>query len=208
MDHEAWKIKIPMNGAKLVRHAELVHPLAGEMNNLQLGMIREKRDAVESSYNDGYADGLAQGRHELQLKIEEFSRLESDWYKSILQTIPQVLEESLPQLVELAVSVAEVFISRQKVDYEKLESDIQSGISNLSDSTGLEICMNSMDVEMLQASGSRLFERTDEQGKRIELKVSSEVSAGGFLLNCRMGAVDYTREKRIEKIHQVLEVGL
>lgn len=68
--------------------------------------------------------------------------------------------------------------------------------------------MYSMDVEMLQASGSGLFERTDEQGKRIELKVSSEVSAGGFVLNCRMGSVDYTREKRIEKIHQVLEVGL
>lgn len=106
------------------------------------------------------------------------------------------------------MSVAEVFISHEKVDYAKLESDIQSGISNLSDSSGLEICMYSMDVEMLQASGSGLFERTDEQGKRIELKVSSEVSAGGFVLNCRMGSVDYTREKRIEKIHQVLEVGL
>jgi flagellar biosynthesis/type III secretory pathway protein FliH len=200
-----WKVKLPLKGHGRITGAVVAHPLEGKLAALTEGHRQEVEQVRGDAYEQGYRAGLAEGEKKLAEARSRFEDYEVRILEEIRQSVPGFLEEAVPALTELAFEVAAKFVDRKAVDTTWLEEEISGGIAKLTDNSGVEVRMNQSDLEMLSKAGAGILERTDDAGERIPFKASSQVESGGFVLQCRMGTMDFTRETRFRRIRQLME---
>lgn len=166
--------------------------VAGHEQGLQEGVVAGTR----TGHEEGLQQGLAAGKTKINQEVEHLRKLMSELVEPINEQRKQVELATL----NVALALARTIIHRElKLD----SSSIQSALSNIYQTlpkmdSGLILSINPAD----QIHLDRALETVESS---IELKQDPKITVGGFLLETSNQLIDYTIEKRFQKVvHEML----
>lgn len=137
-------------------------------------------DMLQSSYDDGFAQGYAEGSKALRdTKIVELSNLVS----SITQATPPPQEDSLEnEIYGLSIDIARVLLQRElRTEPDALAQLVKAGLQQLPSNTGgpKQIYLHPLDAQMVKQELQELPDTSflvDESLQRGQCRIQSESS--------------------------------
>jgi flagellar biosynthesis/type III secretory pathway protein FliH len=169
---------------------------------------REKEEILQQAFQEGYNNGLAQGKQEgMNLVAEEGSRLREEAFSVLDEArkrVRQIVMDQEKEIISLAVSIAEKIINRLLEDESK---DIAVAVA--------ENALRSFNkketvvIRVNEADYPALFERKEllqEAGKIADLIILKDpgVEKGGCVLQSNQKIVDAQLHSQIEEIKRIL----
>jgi flagellar assembly protein FliH len=150
--------------------------------------VRESRDA---GYRDGEAAGRVQGGAALQPVLEKLARA----IQEIAALRPQIMRDSVAELVDLSVSIARRILHRElSVDPAALEGLVGGALQRL---PAQEICRIRIHPE-LEAGVRQALARDGREG--LPLIADGTLERGAILVETARGKVDASLETQLAEI--------
>lgn len=190
-----------------VENVTCEHPSEIKLTNQTAQFKSELRRESEESYQRGYQDAVNLGSIENQKLMDAFEKIELDFLYQVSGAIEGFVDQMRPQLVELALKIAQKFVEESAVDRDFLESEVKAALDNLHDEDNLEVLLHDSDYEAFSKNGSRLFRQEPGDKQCTMFRKSPSVKAGEFMIKGNLGTHDYTRSTRFKLIARELEVA-
>ena len=174
------------------------------------------KEQAESIIADAQADaehirsqaqvlGLAQGKRESTEELIPSLVAFGDAGQSLIVLEEQLISRYTPELVRLALEIAEKVIGGAlQADPAVVASILERAKRQVVEAREIRIWLNPKDMEILSNLRPDLVQVGTEGGRRIEVVASDEVSRGGCRLETEMGLVDATVPTQIEEIRRQL----
>lgn len=201
-----WTVCVDLHTPETVADVTCEHPVLKQLSDQRIEADSILESEKKSSYDQGYTNGLAQGRAELHKKIEEFQTIELQFLKQVSGSVGEFMDQMRPQLVQLAFEVAKHFISESKIDHDFLNDEISRAIDELHDHSKIEIHLNDLDYDALSNNENSIFTSPTLNKEQVIFKKSKQISRGGFTIKGDIGTRDYSRHTKLNLLTDELEV--
>ncbi|MCX5757472.1 MAG: FliH/SctL family protein [Candidatus Hydrogenedentes bacterium] len=114
------------------------------------------------------------------------------------------LESLEPQVVELAILIAERVLQREVAgDREAIRRTARRALEHVVDAAGVTVCVNPADLEALRAEKVRLLE-TFEGIRQLTIRADARVSPGGCTVDTESVHIDAGVESQFARIVDAL----
>lgn len=123
---------------------------------------------------------------------------------SVREAVPQMLRQAETAVKELAVRVAQKFVTTCPVTEERLRSLVKSTLEGMSDSHKIEVSLHPEDLKLLAEARQDLADELHCSGQLI-FKAAPNLSRGGCWVETDFGDLDATIEAKAKQIHSLLK---
>jgi len=157
--------------------------------------IEEARAEAEAIQASAREDGYREGLGEWQSQIAH-----------VVATRQRIVEEAEPQIVDIALRVAEKILRRQlEVDADSVVPIVEVAVKTLRDSpiNHLEVIVNPDDFGAVEAVCERLKAR-DPRWQTLVLTADEGMARGGCRVHSEFGEIDASVETQLEAIRKIL----
>jgi len=162
----------------------------------------EKKVSQNRGYQDGYQEGLNQGKEEV---IENSKRLiirAQSILNEVVDHKTNLIEENEENLINLAIKIAEKIIKQEiKEDREIIRNNLKDAIKMVPVSKELTIIVNWEDLEYIKEIREKLISEINGVEK-IEIIENANIEKGGCILETSMGTIDASINSQIEAIYE------
>jgi len=178
--------------------------LAGTREALLSEARREAARKVQEAYAEGIRRGIDAGKAQYMQAVAESAGALRSAAAVLQQTREDFLRSLEPQVVELAVAVAERIVQREvRIDPEFVQRTVRKALDHLLDRERVVVRLNPKDLEGLRAEKVKLLEEFDGI-REITVQSDAAVGPGGCIVETGLLQVDARIEAQLEQILQAL----
>ncbi len=168
-------------------------------------IVAQARDEAQRLYEEARRAGLQEGREEAKQEVLPALIAFGHAGQSLIVFEEQLIDRCTPQIVRLAVEIAEKIIGRAlEMEPQIVASVLERAKREVSEAKQMRIWLNPADHKILAETCPELIKVGSETGRTIEVVTSDDVSRGGCRLETEMGLVDATLPTQIEEIRRQL----
>lgn len=155
------------------------------------------------AYERGRQDGERALGEQLLQQRNELLQLQSGVLQSLRNALPTVAQECERTLVQLALEIAGKLVANLPITAADVEANLRAAVAQLHDATEYTVLLHPEDLSLLESTDARA-KLEAAPGDAVHLTPSPEVSRGGCIVRTRFGAIDATRESKLELLRQSL----
>jgi flagellar assembly protein FliH len=189
---ETIHLSMPLKDARQALPAPVMNGAGGQ-----------PQDEWQASFDLGKIEGEKALGEQLVQQRKEIQELMQGVLASMREAVPQVMKDTEPMLVSLALEVAQKIVGEIPISVPMVESAIRDALTQVEGTAQITIRLHPTDLELLQAAGSPLLNSPDG-GSEFRFLGSPEVTRGGCLVQTRFGTVDARRETKFDLIKRSL----
>ncbi len=168
-------------------------------------IVAQAENEAERLYEEARRTGLQEGREEAKQELLPSLVAFGHAGQSLIVFEEQLVARHTPQIVRLAVEIAEKIIGRAlEADPQMVASVLERAKREVAEAKQVRIWLNPADHKVLAETCPELIKIGSETGRTIEVVTSDDVSRGGCHLETEMGLVDATLPTQIEEIRRQL----
>jgi flagellar biosynthesis/type III secretory pathway protein FliH len=159
----------------------------------------------QEAYEQGLARGLEDGRAEAkqELSLSQVALVQAG--QSLIVLEEQLVSRLTPQLVRLALAIAEKIVGREVAeDPTIVASVLERARAELPQARHVRIWLHPRDHQFLQEAQPDLVWVGEKGGRKVEVLSSEEVDRGGCRVETEMGVVDATIPVQLQEIRRQL----
>jgi flagellar assembly protein FliH len=150
-------------------------------------------------------ESASEGREDAKRDILPALIALADAGQSLIVFEEQLVSRYTPQIVELALEIAEKIIAKAaEEDPEIVASVLERAKQEVVDAKQLRIWLHPADYQVLNELRPDLLKMGEEGGRTIEVMASEEIARGGCRLETESGMVDATVPIQIDEIRRQL----
>lgn len=167
---------------------------------------RVHQDAYAQGFASGQAEGRAQAQQELQAALVAFAQIG----QSLIVLEEQLIERFTPQLVRLALDIAEKVVAKTvEADPHLIASVLTRARAELPQARSIRLWLHPLDLQALQECRPDLVWVGEKGGRTVEVFPAEDVERGGCRVETEMGIVDATVPVQMQEIRrQMLDDGM
>lgn len=182
-----------IEGKKLVPIQELL--------KIEQQMHREKAEAEQDGYNNGYKDGLDEGHKDAQKVINNFASLIKDASRQ-----RQVLfDEAHQKILELVIKIArKVTFNAARLDPDITAQIISGTIDKLVEKSKIKVKVNPDHLPHIEQQIDR-FKADSTAIKELSIEPDSRVRYGGCFIETPTGDIDARIDSQMEIVAKTLD---
>ena len=170
-------------------------------------IITVAQQEAEKLRQDAYAQGLASGQEagREQAKQEFLPALIAfaQIGQSLIVLEEQLMERFTPQLVRLALDIAEKVVGKAiEEDPRIISSVLERARAELPQARSIRIWLHPLDHQVLTECRPDLVWVGEKGGRTVEVVSSEEIERGGCRVETEMGVVDATIPVQLEEIRR------
>lgn len=156
-----------------------------------------KDEARDLGYHQGYSEGVAYQKVELQTQITQVQEL--------LNQIPIAIAASRQQLsteiADIVLIIVQQFFINQQISKEAIAHQINQTLTQINDKQEIELLLNPRDMELLQQGLIHLDLKTC---KGLRIVPNEQLRLGGCQIKSEHGLFDAGIERQIDNLKQLL----
>ncbi len=169
------------------------------------GIVAQAENEAQRLYEEARRTGRQQGREEAKQELLPSLVAFGHAGQSLIVFEEQLIARYTPQIVRLAVKIAENIIGKAlEADPQIVASVLERAKHEVAEAKQVRIWLNPADHKVLAETCPELIKIGSENGRTIEVVTSDDVSRGGCRLETEMGLVDATLPTQIEEIRRQL----
>ncbi len=182
-------------------HYLLVLASQDKAQNIVAQAESEAQRLYEQARRTGRQEGREEAKQELLPSLVAFGHAG----QSLIVFEEQLVARYTPQIVRLAIEIAEKIIGRAlEVNPQTVASVLERAKQEVAEAKQIRIWLNPADHKVLAETCPELIKIGCETGRTIEVVTSDDVGRGGCRLETEMGLVDATLPTQIEEIRRQL----
>lgn len=163
------------------------------------------RESEAAAYERGHRDGQHAMSAQLLQQRNETVELQKGILDSLRRVVPQVVQEAETSLINLALEAAQKLVAGRPVDAEMIEAVVREALQQVEDTAEIIIQLHPDDLALLRKHNAPVLAGLPDTGP-LRFNGSSDVTAGGCIVQTRFGLVDARRETKMEQLRQTLSV--
>lgn len=185
--------------------AEQILEKANEQAQEIVDAANEQADTIrQQAQEDGYNQGLLEGRQQAQEELEELRRQMDNENKAMQEEYQQQLKELEPKLVDVIADVFEQVFHVQFDDKKEiLIYLIQNTILGIEDAKEFQIKVGVDDVSFLEEHINEIQEKVG-QSVKIEVMADTSMKDGQCVIETDSGMFDCGRDIQLENLIKTL----
>jgi flagellar biosynthesis/type III secretory pathway protein FliH len=170
-------------------------------------VIAAAQQQAETLEHEARAQGLARGQEEGKeaAKQELLPALVTcaQMGQSLIVLEEQLIARFTPQLVGLALEIAEKVIGKQvEADPQLVASVLERARAELPQARFVRICLHPLDHSLLAELRPDLVLMGEQGGRTVEMAAAEEIARGGCRVETEMGVVDATIPTQMQEIRR------
>lgn len=161
-------------------------------------------EEFQRSQDEAYQRGLQDGKKVAEQGLQHLFKTLRTAVEDLQELRAKVLRESEDHLLALTMTIASTVVQREvQQDDETVIRLVRAAIGTLNKQDELILRVNPADYTLLTSSHAEMFQR--EMGTILfELKPDPAVTAGGCLIENRLGTVDASIEAQLAEFYRAL----
>jgi flagellar assembly protein FliH len=172
-------------------------------------LLEEARQQAEimrqEASNQGFAQGLAEGRDEARKALSLSLVAVAQAGQSLIVLEEQLVARFTPQLVRLALEIAEKVVAKQVAeDPLIIASILERARTEIPQARLVRIWLHPADHQLLQELRPELVWTGEKGGRKVEVLTSDEIEQGGCRVETEMGIVDATIPVQMQELRRQL----
>ncbi len=180
--------------------AEAVDAVQVQAEAILLQAREEAAQIRRMAYNDGYSAGLAQGRAEAEAQTRVHLQTLRALVAELQALKARVLSDAEPQLVNLALAVAEAVLHHAvEIDPSAVTYILKAAVQQVHAKDILRITVNPRDHELIMRYWAETRD-PDFRDHGLEIVADEEISPGGVVVHTTFGRIDGRIEVQLEEI--------
>ncbi len=200
--------KDPQSGYPPDAHEDLEDPLASARIQREAILEEAHREAAEIrklAYAEGFNTGLEQGRAEAEAEARFHLQALRAALAELQSVKARILSDAAPQLVSLALAVAESILHYKiDVDPATVTHILKAAIHQVHSRDILRITVNPRDYEFILRYW-REFHDPDFRDHGLEITADEEVSPGGVIVHTTFGRIDGRIDVQLEEVREAFQ---
>ncbi len=167
----------------------------------QLSAVQSEMAAMrDQGYKDGFEQGQSKGLTEYTTQIRELVAVIND----VTQNKRLFLESSEPELLKLAVKIAEKIVQNQvQVDQNALIAIVDQAIRRITDKDKVIIKTCPEDADFVRQHREEILEKMPDI-RTLEVHEDPRVEQGGCIIETRLGFIDSSISTKLASIEAAL----
>ncbi|MBI3303940.1 MAG: hypothetical protein HYZ72_17885 [Deltaproteobacteria bacterium] len=158
-----------------------------------------RHDAHAQGMASGREEGREQAKQELLLSLVAFAQAG----QSLIVLEEQLIDRFTPQLVRLALEIAEKVVGKQvEEDPRIIASVLERARAELLQARFVRIWLHPVDHLTLAELRPDLVQVGEKGGRKVEVLASEEIERGGCRVETEMGMVDATIPVQMQEIRR------
>ena len=168
-------------------------------------ILAEAKLQADRILNQATEQGAVQGREDAKQDILPSVTAFANAGQALIVFEEQMVLRYTPQLVRLALEIAERMVGKViDEDPQVIASVLERAKKEVTNAKQIRIWLHPTDHKVLAEIRPDLIQCGEEQGRKIEVVASVEISRGGCRLETEIGVVDATVPIQFEEIHRQL----
>lgn len=170
-----------------------------------LELINEAQAEAVRLRDQALRENAQQGREDAKKELLPALVAFADAGQSLIVFEEQFVSRYTPQIVELALTIAEKVIGKAVEDEPQITAAIlERAKQEVVDAKQMRVWLHPLDFKILAELRPDLIKMGDESGRSIEVLASEEISRGGCRLETESGLVDATVPTQLDEIRRQL----
>jgi len=157
------------------------------------------REREAAAYLKGRSEGDRACSQQLSQQRKELETLQNGVLKTLQASLPQMLEEAEPALIQLALASAQKILAGLPIDISLVEAVVRETLQQAEDTAEVTVQLNPEDLNLLHKHESPLLSGS-AAGKKFRFSNSPDVTRGGCVIQTRFGVLDARRETKLEQL--------
>jgi flagellar assembly protein FliH len=158
-----------------------------------------EKHAYQQGYSSGKAIGIEEGKREYS---QALTKLENSIEK-IITLKQEILREYEPEIIKLAISIAEKILKREvRVNSEHIVEIVKSIVNTLKDKSKITVNLSTDDYSVLK--NSEKLNELKYISSNFEIVEKPELQKGDVLVDTAFGTIDATIDSQLEKVKEEL----
>lgn len=187
----------------IIELAPLLLLMAAQEKALEL--INNAAAEAAQHRDQALRENAQQGREEAKKELLPALVAFADAGQSLIVFEEQFVSRYTPQIVELALAIAEKVIGKAVEDDPQITAAIlERAKQEVVDAKQMRVWLHPVDFKILAELRPDLIKMGDESGRSIEVLPSEEISRGGCRLETESGLVDATVPTQLDEIRRQL----
>lgn len=168
-------------------------------------ILAQARTQAEELRKEGFEQGMAQGREEGKKDLLPSLVALADAGQALIVFEQQLISRYTPQLVRLALEIAEKVIGKPvEEDPRIVASILERARGEVSEAKLIRIWLHPADYRTLEETRPDLVRVGEDGGRKIEVRPSEEIGRGGCRVETEIGLVDATLPTQIQELRRQL----
>lgn len=164
----------------------------------------EAEQKLKEAYEEGLRRGEAAGRDAFDARVAQATDALNEAASSIQDARQTFLDALEPQVVDLAVAIAERVLHREcREDSELIHSTVKRALAKLTDRQRLQIYLNPNDLSAIHDQKITLLDELPGV-EAIDIHAAEAITAGGCIINSETMQVDARIETLLADVIDVL----
>lgn len=168
---------------------------------------QERREAEQRILNaraEGHQQGVEVGKAEYLASVGESAEALKAAADELVRMREVFLESLEPQVVELAILIAERVLQRElATDKGAIARTVRRALEHVTDTAGVTVSVNPKDLDALRAEKIHLLE-TFEGIRQLTVRGDASISPGGCTVDTESVHIDARVESQLARIIDVL----
>jgi len=187
----------------IVELAPLLLVMAAQEKTREL--INDAQTEAAQLRDEALRENVQQGREDAKKELLPALVAFADAGQSLIVFEEQFVSRYTPQIVELALAIAEKVIGKAIEDDPQITAAIlERAKQEVVDARQMRVWLHPLDFKILTELRPDLIKMGDERGRSIEVLPSEEISRGGCRLETESGLVDATVPTQLDEIRRQL----
>jgi flagellar biosynthesis/type III secretory pathway protein FliH len=168
-------------------------------------ILADAQAQVEQIHADAAVQGLALGREEARQDLLPALAAFASAGQTLLAFEARMIERYTPQLVRLALEIAEKIIGKSVVNDPQITTSILARAEReVGEAKRLRIYLHPADYSALAEFAAELVQIGSQRGRQIEVVAAQDIGRGGCRLETDIGTVDATVPVQLAEIRRQL----
>ena len=171
-------------------------------------LLAAARDEAEEKVRAAYAEGVRRGQEAGEAKFHESVAESAAALEAAARAMHEARDRFLdglePQIMELAVAIAEQIVQREvKTDRNLVRATVRRALNHLLDRETMIVRVNPADLEAMRNERITLLEEFDEI-RQIIVQADDTIGPGGCIVESELMEVDARMSAQLDTILQIL----
>lgn len=161
---------------------------------------QEKKKILDSAYQSGYDTGLKEGREKLESTAATLFKA----VDGLAQERTKIAMQMKPDILDLVMASTErAFQQTLTLKREVLIGVIEDAIKRITDKDKVIIRVHASDAALVRANREKFMAQMSDI-KKLEIQEDAQITAGGCIIETRLGYIDATVETKLDAIKKAL----
>jgi len=163
------------------------------------------RDGYSEGYGAGVNEGIESGRRQLEEKLAGRIDITGRLIQEAQELKNKVIREAEPQLVSLAVKIAEKILQVEVQNREVVRKLVKFAVEQTVDRTRVEVRVNPDDFDTVEQIREEIMTSVKRIGELAIIK-DTTIGRGGCFISTASGNIDAQIDRQFEELKRTLNL--